>query len=115
MYWQGRDAIKWVERVKIEANPGRIVEQVGGKGVLQPVNQRDLDPPLVPIILPAVKAIARNRRGQLGCQRPGHHHGKQQVSDENCHVNDRWPRPVSTRDGGALTGGRLLCGVRQDV
>jgi len=62
--------------MEIEANACGRVEQIGGQRVLDPVDERSFDPPLVPIILPAVKAVARDCFGQIYGKGPRHHCGE---------------------------------------
>ena len=69
---QGPQAVEVVERVKKQTHPGRRVEEVGEEEVGLAVEQSFLDPPLVPVILPAVKAVAGNSRSQIGGGGPGH-------------------------------------------
>jgi hypothetical protein len=52
-------------------------------GALMKVQQRGLDPPQVPVVLPAIKPVARNGRGEVGSQRVGHDQRQKQITSED--------------------------------
>ncbi|OQA43965.1 MAG: hypothetical protein BWY52_01726 [Chloroflexi bacterium ADurb.Bin325] len=79
---QGHEAVERVQRVEQQADAGRVVEQVGEPGVRVPVEQRDLDPPQVPVVLPAVEAVAGDGGRELADQRIGQREREQQIAEE---------------------------------
>ncbi len=80
---EGEQAVEGVEGVKVETDAGGVVEQVGDKRSLLLVDQGGFQPPEVPVVLPAVKAVAGDGGGQLRDQWPGHDNGEQAIAQEN--------------------------------
>src|SRR5690606_39991024 len=68
--------------------------------------RRSSDLPQIPEILPAVKRIAGNGCGELSSHRPGHHHGQQQIGNQN-----RAMQPPTMR---AMRGAARLNNVRSE-
>lgn len=66
--------------MKVETYTGRVIEKVSPERLLDPIHKGDFDPPLIPVVLPAVKTITRNGLGQLHDQWPSHQRGEKEVS-----------------------------------
>lgn len=98
---QGKEAVEGVKRVKVEIDTGGVKERVGNVRVVQLIDQRGLEPPQVPVILPAVKAVTGNGGGQVLDERPGHKDSEQQIEQEHAQrLAAAAPRLRSQRRGG---------------
>ena len=72
-----QQAVEGIEGVEIQADAAGMVEQIGGEGQAVLLEQRHLHPPQVPVVLPAVEAIARDGRGEPLDQRVGQQEGQE--------------------------------------
>jgi len=80
LHGQSQQAIKGNQGVEIEAVAGAMVKVGGEIGALMEIKQRRFDPPQVPLVDPAVEAIARDGRGQVENQWIGHQDGWQEIA-----------------------------------
>ena len=72
-------AVEKIEGMEQQARAGGRVEDVGEEEMGSVDQQSFLNPPLVPVILPAVKPVAGDSAAQMGDGWPGHQQGQQGV------------------------------------
>ena len=79
---QDRHTVERVQGVKKQPDSRGVIEQVGEEGGRLFFQQRHLHPPKVPVVLPAVEAIARNRNGELPDEREGEDQSRQKITEK---------------------------------
>ncbi|PKO21543.1 MAG: hypothetical protein CVU38_14230 [Chloroflexi bacterium HGW-Chloroflexi-1] len=80
LHRQDEQAVEGIEGVEQQPDAGGVIQQVGEKGLGVLLQQRHLDPPQVPIVLPAIEPVAWDGAGELRQQRVGQHQGEQEIA-----------------------------------